>query len=109
MTSVHTPTFAKHIRAIRRRYTLSQLELAQHLGVSRATVNRWEAGYEPSRLALQRLSQLERRWARMEREYAQSTTRVCSYWHDHPAGDPSFDDCEHAAAIERARLQDKAS
>lgn len=40
--------------------------------------------------------------------YVQTTTRVCSYWHDHPAGDPSYDDCEAAAATQRARLARQA-
>jgi len=31
--------------------------------------------------------------------------QVCSYWHDHPTGDPSFDDCESAATVERARAR----
>jgi hypothetical protein len=34
-----------------------------------------------------------------------TTTRVCSYWHDHMAGDPSFEDCEAAAASARALAQ----
>lgn len=33
--------------------------------------------------------------------------QTCSYWHDHPVGDPSYDDCEHAADIQRARLAQK--
>ncbi len=29
---------------------------------------------------------------------------VCAYWHDHPEGDPSFDDCQAAAAAARRAL-----
>jgi len=29
---------------------------------------------------------------------------TCPYWHDHPEGDPSFDDCMAAAAAARRAL-----
>ena len=45
-------TFSDKIRHIREKLKLSQEELAHELGVSFATVNRWENGsYNPSRLA----------------------------------------------------------
>ena len=45
-------TFAENIRLARIKLRLTQEELAHVLGVSFATVNRWENGsYNPSRLA----------------------------------------------------------
>ena len=45
-------TFAESIRLARIKMRLTQEELAHELGVSFATVNRWENGsYNPSRLA----------------------------------------------------------
>jgi putative transcriptional regulator len=45
-------TFAESIRITRTKLRLTQEELAHELGVSFATVNRWENGsYNPSRLA----------------------------------------------------------
>src|SRR5947208_2009141 len=39
-----TPAFAERVQEIRRRLGLTQEDLAARLGVSFATVNRWEAG-----------------------------------------------------------------
>ena len=45
-------TFAESIKQVRAELNISQEELAHELGVSFATVNRWENGsYNPSRLA----------------------------------------------------------
>jgi len=45
------------VRGIRRQLGLSQERLAEALGVSFATVNRWENGHvKPSRLALRQLN-----------------------------------------------------
>ena len=45
-------TFAESIKKVRVQLNLTQEELAHKLGVSFATVNRWENGsYNPSRLA----------------------------------------------------------
>lgn len=45
-------TFAENVRITRSKLKLTQEELAHKLGVSFATVNRWENGsYNPSRLA----------------------------------------------------------
>lgn len=74
MTSTQDPELRDRIRSLRLQYALSQLELATYLGVSRATVNRWEAGYPASPLALRRIAQLERRWARMEHELEQQAS-----------------------------------
>ena len=45
-------TFADKVKYVREKLKLSQEELAHELGVSFATINRWENGsYNPSRLA----------------------------------------------------------
>lgn len=45
-------TFADKVKHVREMLKLSQEELARELGVSFATINRWENGsYNPSRLA----------------------------------------------------------
>lgn len=45
-------TFAESVKNVRVQLNLTQEELAHKLGVSFATVNRWENGsYNPSRLA----------------------------------------------------------
>lgn len=45
-------SFSEKIKQIRNQLKLSQEELAHELGVSFATINRWENGnYNPSRLA----------------------------------------------------------
>jgi len=45
-------TFPAFVKEIRRQLTMSQEDLARQLGVSYATVNRWENGLsKPSRLA----------------------------------------------------------
>lgn len=44
--------FAETVKFVRNELKLSQEELARELGVSFATINRWENGsYNPSRLA----------------------------------------------------------
>lgn len=44
--------FSAFVKEIRRQLTMSQEDLARQLGVSYATVNRWENGLsKPSRLA----------------------------------------------------------
>ena len=44
--------FAKKVKLVRTELKLSQEDLARELGVSFATINRWENGsYNPSRLA----------------------------------------------------------
>ncbi len=48
--------YTAFIKEVRSQLTLSQEELARELGVSYATVNRWENGrFRPSRLAVSRL------------------------------------------------------
>jgi putative transcriptional regulator len=50
--------FPKIVREVRRQLSLSQEELAHALGVSFATVNRWENGKTmPSKLALRQFEQ----------------------------------------------------
>lgn len=45
-------TFADKVKYVREKLKISQEELAHELGVSFATINRWENGsYNPSRLA----------------------------------------------------------
>jgi DNA-binding transcriptional regulator YiaG len=55
------PNFPERIYALRERHGMTQVELAQHMGVSFASVNRWENGHRPSPLAIKRLLQLERK------------------------------------------------
>ena len=44
--------FAEQVKYVRTKLKLSQEDLAHELGVSFATINRWEKGsYNPSRLA----------------------------------------------------------
>jgi len=44
--------FAEKVKYVRTKLKLSQEDLAHELGVSFATINRWENGnYQPSRLA----------------------------------------------------------
>jgi DNA-binding transcriptional regulator YiaG len=48
-----TKTFSEQVKAVRTKLNLSQEELAHAIGVSFATVNRWENGKtEPSKMAL---------------------------------------------------------
>ncbi len=45
-------SFAEKVKLVRTELKLSQEDLARELGVSFATINRWENGnYNPSRLA----------------------------------------------------------
>jgi len=45
-------SFAEKVKYVRTKLKLSQEDLARELGVSFATINRWENGsYNPSRLA----------------------------------------------------------
>ncbi len=45
-------SFAEQVKYVRTKLKLSQEDLAHELGVSFATINRWENGnYNPSRLA----------------------------------------------------------
>lgn len=54
------PDFPARIRRLRRRLGLSQTQLAQHIGISFLSVNRWENGkVKPSQLAWQRICALE--------------------------------------------------
>jgi len=53
-----TENFPDHVKVIRQQLGLSQEELAHALGVSFATVNRWENGKTaPSKLALRQFEQ----------------------------------------------------
>src|SRR5262249_22777862 len=52
--------FPKRIRSVRRGLQLTQTQLAERVGVSFATVNRWENRQsKPTRLAWQQILQLE--------------------------------------------------
>lgn len=60
----HTENFPEVVKALRKQLGLSQEELAHALGVSFATVNRWENGKtSPSRLALRQLEAFRREHA----------------------------------------------
>ena len=51
--------YAKAVKELRKKLLVSQMELAEMLGVSFATVNRWERGrYEPSYQAKRKLREL---------------------------------------------------
>ncbi|MFC1896717.1 helix-turn-helix domain-containing protein [Thermodesulfobacteriota bacterium] len=51
MKTIH-PDYPALVKEIRRQLAISQEDLARELGVSYATVNRWENGHaKPSRLA----------------------------------------------------------
>src|SRR4051795_4785311 len=53
-------TSSAYVRQVREKLGLTQAALAERLGVSFVTVNRWENGkVEPSGLALQRLAALD--------------------------------------------------
>ncbi|HUS59579.1 MAG TPA: helix-turn-helix domain-containing protein [Planctomycetota bacterium] len=55
------------IKELRRLSGLSQEEFARELGISFATVNRWENGRAlPSRLALRLLEQFKKRTTRIQ-------------------------------------------
>lgn len=59
----------ERVRALRQRLGLTQVQLAERLGVTFTTVNRWENGVSrPSRLALLRLSELEEGYRLTDRE-----------------------------------------
>ena len=52
-------TYAEGIKLLRKRMLISQEELAEKLGVSFASVNRWENGkYEPTIKAKRKLAPL---------------------------------------------------
>jgi len=53
------------IKKIRTRMGLTQEQFAAKVGVTFATVNRWEAGKaKPSRLAMNRLEELSKDWTK---------------------------------------------
>lgn len=44
--------FSEQVKSVRKQLNLSQEDLARAIGVSFATINRWESGnYKPSKLA----------------------------------------------------------
>jgi putative transcriptional regulator len=55
------PDYARLVRELRKRLSLTQEKFAARLGVSFPTINRWENGRSiPSPLALQRIEQILR-------------------------------------------------
>ena len=51
--------YAEAIKALRKRMLITQMELAEKLGVSFVSVNRWENGtYEPTMKAKRKLAPL---------------------------------------------------
>jgi putative transcriptional regulator len=65
MKSIH-PDYPALIKEVRRQLAISQEDLARELGVSYATVNRWENGQaKPSKLAR---AQLDAFCARMSKQ-----------------------------------------
>lgn len=54
--------FSKEVKAIRKRLGLTQEELANHLGVDKQTVSRWErAERRPSQLAQRQINRLNKK------------------------------------------------
>ena len=54
------PDYPAMVKEVRRQLALSQEDLARELGVSYATVNRWENGRgNPSPLALRQIEELQ--------------------------------------------------
>lgn len=51
-------TPAEHLVALRAKHKLTQLQVAQHVGVAKNTVWKWEAGQEPARKHRIALAQL---------------------------------------------------
>jgi SNF2 family DNA or RNA helicase len=63
------PDFPSRVRAIRGRLALTQTRLAEQIGVSFATVNRWENGQaKPTRLAWRQILDLESKQTRRDRK-----------------------------------------
>ena len=61
MKTIH-PDYPSLVKEVRRQLALSQEDLARELGVSYATVNRWENGRaRPSPLAMQKIEELLRK------------------------------------------------
>ncbi|MCD4657876.1 MAG: helix-turn-helix transcriptional regulator [Planctomycetes bacterium] len=53
---INSDNFTQKLKAIREKLVLSQEDLGREIGVSFATINRWENGKtKPSRLALNQL------------------------------------------------------
>ncbi len=51
-------TFSEKVKAVRAQFKLTQEELAHELGVSFATVNRWESGsFKPSKMGYKMFSE----------------------------------------------------
>ena len=76
----------KRIRGLREQFGLTQVQLAERLGVTFATVNRWENGVSrPSRLALLRLTELEER-SRSGRSYTSGAARRSGSVNESPDG-----------------------
>ena len=56
------------IKKIRKRLKMSQEQIAQKIGVSRCTVNRWENGHwDPSNLAFKEIQRLLRNQSFLEK------------------------------------------
>lgn len=54
--------YAALVKALRQRLGLTQEQFAHHIGVTFASVNRWESGYvKPSPMARQKLEALDRK------------------------------------------------
>lgn len=56
------PNYPARVKSIRRKLGLTQTEMAERIGVSFATINRWENGQtRPMPLAWEQITQLETR------------------------------------------------
>src|SRR5215475_5165399 len=73
--------YSVRVRSVRRRIKLTQTQLAKRIGVSFATINRWENGQsKPTRLAWQQILNLENGiWASEQRaEFATAPVQAPS-------------------------------
>jgi len=68
--------FSALVKQVRRQLSLSQEDLARHLGVSYTTVNRWENGHSrPSKLAKAQFNAFCRNMAKRGRLALAANTR----------------------------------
>jgi len=83
--AIDNPNLPELVKEIRRQLSLSQEDLARALGISFATVNRWENGVvKPSKLAK---AQLDNFCARMTRQGKLKLTGLPVRGRTHTGGD----------------------
>src|SRR5437660_3279104 len=96
-----TPDYPTRVRAVRARLELTQTRLAAQIGVSFATINRWENGQaKPTRLAWRQILDLEADAVPRHRNGAAADTITATS----PALDFAGDPAAVAAVAEAKRL-----